>query len=431
MPGESLPAIAAASDEAAVPSRAARAALPTGNLERTAHSRPVPFGLLFSGFLQTEFVLDQLSEDQLEQSGAPFNRDEFVLRSARLRLDGGHQYTAYTLDLDATTRGGPSLGVRRAEGSLLYRGGTAEDGVPERPPLLALTAGITDLPFGFELVESSRTRVSMERSAGSEALFPTPMDTGVKLHGAWEFLRYALALVNGEPVDRSALPRDSNAHKDIVGRFGVEAPLGDSVVLSGGTSFAFGKGFHPGSVAVKDQVAWRDDNNDGAAAPSEIVGVPGSAAIPSENFERWAIGLDLQLSVRSPLGVTRFVAEGFVAQNHDRGRYRSDPVATGVDLRQVGGYVGVTQELTPYALVGARVDAYDPNSDFFEERRGELIPRSQGSLTVSPVVGLVWPDRARLLLQYDFIDDELGRDAVGNPTDAKNNRFTARLQVDL
>jgi hypothetical protein len=426
---------AAAATTAPAEPAAARPAIPTGNLELTAHSRPVPYGILFSGFLQAELVHNQISEDQLEQSGAPFNRDEFAVRSARLRLDGGHDFTAYTLELDATTRGGPHVGIRRAEGSLLYRGESEGKGEgatqPSRPPVLALTAGVTDLPFGFELVESSRTRAFMERSAGSEAIFPTQMDTGLKLHGGYRFLRYAVAVVNGEPVEPGAPPRDRNAHKDIVGRFGAEAALGDSVSLSGGTSFAFGKGFHPGSVAVKDTAAWRDDNNDGVAAPNEIIGVPGAAATPSENFERWAIGLDLQLLVKSPIGATRFVAEAFVAQNHDRGRYRSDPVVTGYDLRQVSGYLGLTQELSPYALVGFRVDAYDPNSDFFEERRGQLVPRSQHTLTLSPIVGLVLPQRARLLLQYDFIDDKLGRDAVGNPADADNDLFTARLQVDL
>lgn len=428
-----MPAPTADAAVAPAPAVAARPAIPTGNLELTAHSRPVPYGILFSGFLQAELVHNRISEDQLEQSGAPFNRDEFALRSARLRLDGGHDYTAYTLELDATTRGGPHVGIRRAEGSLLYRG-DSEAGAgapPNRPPLLALTAGVTDLPFGFELVESSRTRAFMERSAGSEAIFPTQMDIGLKLHGGYRFLRYAVAVVNGEPVEAGAPLRDRNAHKDIVGRFGAEAGLGESVALSGGTSFAFGEGFHPGSVAVKDTAAWRDDNNDGVAAPNEIVGVPGAAATPSENFERWAIGLDLQLQVKSPIGATRFVAEAFVAQNHDRGRYLSDPVQTGFDLRQVGGYLGLTQELSPYALVGFRVDAYDPNSDFLEERRGELVPRSQSSLTLSPIVGLVLPQRARLLFQYDFIDDELGRDAIGNPTDAENDQFTARLQVDL
>ena len=70
-------------------------------------------------------------------------------------------------------------------------------------------------------------------------------------------------------------------------------------------------------------------------------------------------------------------------------------------------------------------------SMFFEERRGELVPRSQSQLTLSPILGLMLPERARLLLQYDFIRDELARDAVGVPTDADNDQLTVRLQVDL
>lgn len=426
----------APSEVAAEPSSSAPPARSRGlelvNLERTAHSRPVPLGLVFSGFVQAQLGFDRLSEDQLDPSGAPYNRDQFALRVARLRLDGGHEYTAYTLELDATTRDGAQVGVRRAEGSLLYRGpGPIDESSRGGVPLVALTVGVTDVPFGFELVESARTRPFMERSAASEALFPTQMDVGAKLHGAWSFLRYALALVNGEPVRPTEWPRDPNAAKDLVGRFGVEVGAGDALSLSGGTSFAFGKGFHAGPGAVKDTVAWRDDNNDGLATPNEIVGAPGTAALPSESFERWALGLDFQAQLRTPIGATRLFLEAVVAQNHDRGLYRSDPVATGFDLRQLGAYASLTQELGPYLLVGFRADYYDPNSDFFEERRGQLVPRSQSLLTLSPIVGFVLPERARLIAQYDFVRDELGRDAVGVPTDADNDRLTLRLQVDL
>jgi hypothetical protein len=35
------------------------------------------------------------------------------------------------------------------------------------------------------------------------------------------------------------------------------------------------------------------------------------------------------------------------------------------------------------------------------------------------------------LLQYDFVRDYLARDAVGVPTDADNDQWTLRLQVEL
>lgn len=408
---------------------AARPSVNTGNLELTAHSRPVPFGLLFSGFLQAQYGQSQLSEDQLQQDGQPLNRDELTLRAARLRLDGGYTYAAYTLELDASTTAGPEVGVRRAEGTLLYRGD--DTFLSSEPPLIALSAGITDLPFGYELVESSRTRFFLERTTASEALFPTQMDVGVKLHGAFRALRYAVGLVNGEPVQGTSSLRDRNAAKDIVGRFGLEVPIRDAFAISGGTSFAFGKGFHAGQVAVKDAVIWRDDNNDGVAIPNEIIGVPGSAAIPSESFERWALGLDLQASARSALGLTRLAVEAYVASNHDRALFVSDPVALGSDVRQLGAYASLTQDVTEYGILGFRVATYDANLDFFEERRGDFVPRARDFLTLSPVVGLVLPGRARLVFQYDFVRDHLARDAVGIPTDADNDQLGARLQVEL
>jgi hypothetical protein len=43
----------------------------------------------------------------------------------------------------------------------------------------------------------------------------------------------------------------------------------------------------------------------------------------------------------------------------------------------------------------------------------------------------VIPGRARLVFQYDFIRDFLGRDAAGIPNDLANDAWTLRLQGEL
>jgi hypothetical protein len=397
------------------------------NLERRAYGRPVPYGLKIGGYLQSQFQHNALSEDQLAQDGSPLNQNEFLVRRARLRIDRGWDYASATLELDANTLRGPKLGIRRAEGSLFYRGHNPA----EQAPLVMLSAGVLDIPFGFELAESARVRWFMERSVGSGALFPTEMDVGVKLSGSVSFLRYALAVVNGEPVDEHGLPRDPNAHKDVIGRFGAEVGLGDKLELGGGASFAVGKGFHAGQAATKSSLLWNDVNQDGVAQPGELVGLPGSAATRSENFKRWAIGLDLELGLSSPLGRSRLTAEAFVATNYDRGFMPSDPVNTTLDARQAGGVVALTQELTRYGVVGFRAAIYDPNADIIETRGGKILPKTQTVKTFSPLAGLVLPNRARLLFQYDFVRDYLARDARGVPTDADNDQWTLRLQVEL
>ena len=398
------------------------------SLEASATSRPVPKGLHIGGYLQAQFESNQQSTDQLQSDGSPYNQDRFTLRRGRLRLDRGWEYANATLELDANTTRGMSVGIRRAEGSVLYRGNNGSD----LPPLVMLTLGVTDIPFGFELMEANRVRPFMERSLGSSALFPTEMDVGAKLSGAVSFLRYAFAITNGEPVDNlNRYPRDPNAAKDFSGRVGVEAQPLNALAISGGTSFYQGTGFHAGSAATKPSFTWLDVNEDRMIQPNELQAVPGTVAQPSLNFKRWAYALDLELLLRTRFGATRFVAEGFVASNLDRAYLIADPSLGQNDLRETGGYLALVQDVTRYGQVGFRISYYDPNSDFFEDRRGRQVPTSLAVTTLSPMLALRLPDTARLSVQYDIVRDSLAKDDRGVPTDSKNNQFTLRLQVEL
>src|SRR4029079_19144208 len=106
-----------------------------------------------------------------------------------------------------------------SSGGGLSRGKTAAPA----PPIIKLTGGLFDTPFGYELVESPRTRFFMERSLASRAFFPAEPDFGVRLSGAISLFRYAVAVVNGEPLGtKNGFPgQDPNATKDVVARFGI------------------------------------------------------------------------------------------------------------------------------------------------------------------------------------------------------------------
>jgi hypothetical protein len=162
------------------------------------------------------------------------------------------------------------------------------------------------------------------------------------------------------------------------------------------------------------------------------MGQPSQAAAISKNFDRWGVGADLEFLLKTSLGWSMLYGEVTLAQNLDRGLFVANPNDVGgSDLRELGYYVAFTQEITPYGVVGFRYDLYDPNSDITDRRRGKPLPTSQKIKTYSPMVGLVLPGRARLLFQYDVIEDFLARDTRGVPTDFKNNQWTTRLQVNL
>jgi hypothetical protein len=387
-------------------------------------------GYRVSGYFQAQYESHQDSEDQLNQSGALLNQNRFLLRRGRVRIGRDWDYASLLVEFDGNTVHGPAIGVQKAEVSLVY-GRSPEKDVA---PLVQFTMGIFDLPFGYELTESPKYRPFMERSVGGRALWPSEPDVGARLSGQLKFFRYALALSNGEPLgEKSGLGlQDPNNNKDVTVRLGAISKPWSKITVSGDVTYNAGKGFHAGTPATKPTIGWQDLNHNGAVDTGEIVGNPASAATPSENFSRWAIGTDAQLAVETAIGKSMLYGEVVIAQNLDRGLFISDPVANnGQNIRQLSYYVAFIQEVTPYGLVGFRTDYYNPNADFLDQRAGQQIPTSQEIRDYSPLVGLVLPDRAKLLFEWDIQSNLLGRDSRGVPARFPNNLWTLRLQVNL
>jgi hypothetical protein len=384
-------------------------------------------GLSLGGYLQAQYESHQDSQDQLLQGGALLNKDRFLVRRMRATLLGEWEYAAIAVELDANTTSGPQVDLRKAEASLQYR--------PDRskPPILMATLGQFDTPFGYELVESPRTRWFMERSQASQAFWPGEPDLGMRLAGALDFFRWTISAVNGEPLGEKSpyALQDPNGAKDVIFRFGFDSTPREDLHLAGGVSALRGKGFHPGTDATKTGLQWQDSNDDGVIENFELTPIPANAATPSQNFDRWAVGADLRFQYRSPLGDTKLYGEFMLGQNMDRNQYFADPILAKIDQRELGFYAGLVQELGPYAVVGFRYDFYDPNSNAFDKRAGLLLPFSEAIKTASPLIGLALPDRARLVFQYDIVRNALARTAQGVPTDLKANVWTLRLQVQL
>ena len=384
--------------------------------------------LRISGFVQANLNVNQTSQDQINSStGAPLNDNRFLIRRARLGAFVDQQYLAGVLEIDANTVNGAQVRPMDVEATVKWPGGSV--------PLAALTVGLFKIPFGFEVMERDRDRIFTERSTFIRALFPGEYDLGARLAGGWRFVRYALAVQNGEPIGENTFPvRDPNQAKDITGRLGIVSEVSDKVSVQAGFSGLTGKGFHKGTPPTKPTLIWQDLNENGQYNAGELIVSPGTSGQPSQNFSRYAVGADALVTVRYLNDFSTTVYAEFArATNLDRWFLVADPYGPlGRDLREWGYYVAAVQNLGPHLRLGLRYDHYNPDLDSTDRQAAVTVPSSQDISTVSAAVALVGKTAAfsgRLVAEYDWISDHQGRNVSGLPTDLRNNAFTLRAEV--
>lgn len=386
-------------------------------------------GLSLTGFMQADWVVhNQASQDQLSPSGAPLNQTEILIRRARLRAALERWWVAGLIEFDGNTNNGTQARLIGAEASIKVPG---ERGAP---PLLMATIGLFKIPFGFEVGQSDRERLFLERSTAEHGLFPGEYDAGLRLQGAWRFTRYAFAVMDGEPIgEKTGFPlHDPNTAKDFVGRVGVDTPIAPMVWVAGGFSGLSGTGFHPGTPATKSTLQFTDrDGNGVLSSGTEIQVIPGAAATPSQNFSRFGYGADLRLGVNEPsLGATVLWSELYWAKNLDRGVLPADPISFARDYREFGLYVGLTQELGPRWQAGFRYDFYNPDADSVNTIAGATKPTALAYQTFAFAAALR-ASSGRLIAEYDINRNHNGRDALGNPVNLPSNDFILRGEVSF
>lgn len=379
-----------------------------------------------SGFMQVDWIVhDQASENEINDSnGTLLNQDRFTLRRGHVRVDADAGPVSGALEIDANTTNGPQ--VRPIDAEVSFRWPGAPD--PALPTLVA-TAGLMPIPFGYEVSELDWVRPFLERATVLQALFPGNYDLGVRLRATYRFVDWAIAVMNGNPIGNQEFPDLDPVHqKDIVSRIGIDVPIAREVRFQAGMSADVGTGFHPGTPTTKNVLVWEDLNGDGVVEPNEIMVIPGSAATPSQTFPRFGVGGDARLAIRFPLiGDLVLRTEVVSAINLDRGLEVADPVATGRDLREIGWYLGATQELTRWAEIGARYDRYNPDADAAEQQGISLVPVNRSYSTLA-LMAMVRYGNQRLVVEYDKNTNPLGIAPNGSPTTLADNTLTLRAQ---
>ena len=391
--------------------------------------------LAVSGYVHLDWVAHrESSQNEVSPStGEPLNETRFLVRRARIRLESDQGLVHGALEIDANTIGGPQVRPWNAEASLKwptttpYRGPAQIAQSTASEAFVIVSAGLLMTPFGFDVPERENSRPFLERTSMANELVPQSYDLGLRILGGYKFVNYALAIMNGDPIGESTFPgRDPNKSKDLVFRIGGSSEVVEGLRFDAGFSGLTGRGFHKGTPPSKDQLVWRDQNEDGQVTQSELQVLTGSPATQSEGFQRFALGADARVHLTLPyLGEMQLRAELVRAKNLARGTMPADPIGASRDLRELGWYLSFTQEVTRWALVGVRYDTYDPDADARDQRPFFIVPRDSSMSTWAFMATARWK-KARLVAEYDHRKNALGRDVSGVPTTLADDSFTVR-----
>ena len=383
------------------------------------------------GLAQVEAVAwSQASQDELSPTtGEPLNQTRFMIRRARLRAHGERGAWAAVVEFDGNTVQGTAsarLLASNIQWTLPQRAAPAADAAP----LVRITAGLLRTPFGAEVPLPDQAKILLEAPTVSRALFPGFFDAGVMADGGWRHVRWSLAIMNGAPVgDAQFKGRDPSQHYDVVAHVGGETETVPQLRFSGGVSVLQGRGLSPGTPPTKDALQWVDGNNDGIVQTTELQVIPGGPGRPSATFARRAVGVNAAVQwCLCRLGQGSAFAEITLAQNLDRGIEYADPVAAGRNLRELGGYVGVVQQLGSVMMIGARYDRYQPDRDRNSVLGTNRVLVNPTYATLSVLLA-AHVSELRITAQYDHERNPLGRADNGSVTTRADDRLTLRAQV--
>jgi len=230
---------------------------------------------------------------------------------------------------------------------------------------VSIKGGVDDRPFGYEIGYSSSRRESPERSRVFQTLFPDERDLGGMLTlqapktSPWNVLKLEAGLYAG-----NGIYLDTDSKKDLIGHFSYNKTKSNF-------KYGFGASFYSGSVAQTSKNIYSMNKG--------LFQVDSTATNKNGFAKRQYFGVDAQISLESPIGLTTLRGEYLTGQQPGRPDNSSSPKSgqiPGLDtdnkttkltdtyIRNFSGaYLHLTQDIgeTKHSLT-FKLDYYDPNT---------------------------------------------------------------------
>lgn len=288
---------------------------------------------------------------------------------------------------------------------------------------LKYTAGIFPRPFGFEQSYSTLVHEGPERARFSTTMLPAEADLGFKVnYFKLKPFNFELGVYNG-----NATVADFDSYKDLVARISIDKKIKASK-LSGGVSFYHGK------VIQGTPYSYKTSSQNGLVAfvlQDTLENKKGDGAL------RQYVGADIQYAINSNLGTTTLRAE-WINGTQPASSSTSDSPRSGT-VANYDIYSRKFNSLSTYFLqnIGktnlqlvVKYDWYDPNTDAEADDIGNNNKLNATDIKYN-TLGLgfnYYLSNMRIMLYYEFIQNEKATHLNGYAEDLKDNVLTIRTQ---
>lgn len=396
--------------------------------------------LKISGYIQSQFQkADTAGIESFAGGNFPAGIDNrFAVRRGRFKIAYDYAFSQYVLQVDVTEKG---VGIKDAYVSFT-------------DPWLqcfAVTAGIFDRPFGYEISYSSSSRESPERSRLFQTLFPGERDLGAKFTfqppktSRFNFIKLDAGLFNG--IGPNAV--DFDGYKDFIGHLMInKASKNEKIKIGLGISYYSG--------GWKQGTKYNYSMNEIALQPSTLgtLGIGNAMAFTVDStgsaigskLRREYYGVDAQVSLDFPFGLTQLRGEYIMGTQPGISTSTTSPSTQPGDayIRKFNGayFYWVQNIMQSKFQTVVKYDWYDPNTDVAGNDIGVKVAGKSKATSAADVkystlgLGLVykWNSQVKITAYYDYVMNETTT-AIKNAstlkdlsTDRHDNVFTLRVQ---
>ncbi len=401
-------------------------------LEKLQSEAEVLNRLKISGYIQAQFQkADTAGIESFAAGNFPSGIDNrFAVRRGRFKLTYDYAFSKFVMQVDVTEKG---VGIKDANVSFM------------EPWLncFAVTAGVMDRPFGYEISYSSSSRESPERSRMFQTLFPGERDLGAKLTfqppktSNFNFLKIDAGLYNG--IGPNAI--DFDGFKDFIGHISI-----NKTNRSQNVKLALGLSYYNGGWRQGTRYDYSMNNIMLPAGEIMAFTVDSTTAQPGSRLRREYYGADAQVSFDTPLGLTQLRGEYIQGTQPATATSTTSPATQPGDAytRQFNGaYFYWVQNIAQSKFQTVlKYDFYDPNTAVSGNEIGAKVSGKDKATGAADIkystwgAGLVykWNSQVKITAYYDFVTNETTSQLV-NPSTLKDlstnrmdNVFTLRVQ---